>query len=201
MISEEDIGYKVGKWYMVEIDDEIYVPAKFLGLRKPCSQPKAIGHSFPHPGEAIFENVKLYFSCGFEGTEWEKGSGYWGGRYTSFRPVFRPVNESELWAVQAIERFRKVIAGRLKNFSITLPNGFRFEGKIKPPKKKDNLAGEYSAKVIDPKNGQEREGKFKYNGKSESVHAFILSKLPGQHIVSVKPLKVFHTPPLQRKED
>ncbi len=193
--SEENTGYEIGKWYMVEIDRKVFIPAKFIGLRKPCPLPIELSHDFPHPGQAVFENVKIYSGCGFKGADWKEDSGYRnlgiGGRYTNFAPTFRPVTENELWAVRAIEKFQEIVAGREKSFSITMNNGCRLEGKIQPPKKKDNLAGEYYSKVINPKTRESKEGKFDYDGKSESVQVYLLSRLPGWHIIEVKQQKIF----------
>lgn len=190
-ISETDIGYEIGKWYLVRIDFDLYIPAKFIGFRKPCSIPVNFAHDFPHPGEAIFENVKLFKHsavCGFEGTGWVNTSSY--GRYTSFKPAFREVQETELWAIEAIEKFQRVIAGRQKSFRIPLPNGFDFEGKIKPPREKDNLPGQYFAKLINPKTGKKTEGNFTYDGQSESVELFLLCHFPDHHIIEIKQIKV-----------
>lgn len=200
MEHQEDIGYEIGEWYMVQIGfDDIFIPAKFIGIRKPCSLPENLFHRFPHPGEAVFENVKIWNGCGFKGSEWLDKSDYSTiGEYTSYKPTFRHVKENELWAVQAIEEFQRMIAGRQKSFTISLPNGFQFEGKIKAPKEKGDLPGEYYAKAINPKTGEEKEGRFEYDGKSESVHFFLLSRLPGWHIVMLKQQKIFDTPRLKK---
>lgn len=199
-MESKNIGYEIGKWYMVKIYYEVFIPAKFIGIR-PCSKMADAFHDFPHPGEAVFENVKIWGNCcGFEGVKWED-TGQFSGRYTSFAPEFKPVSENELWAVKAIEEFQKAITGRKKGFSISLNGGFVFEGKIRPPKEKENSAGEYYAKCVDPKTGEKKEGRFDYDGKSESVNAFLLSKLPGWHIVSVKQQKIYSGIPPHKKEE
>ncbi len=188
----ENIGYETGKWYMVEIDYKVFIPAKFIGIKNSCFRMGRTFHNFPHPGEAVFENIQLYNTCGFVGNCWEESDyNKSDGEYTSFRSQFREVSENDFWAVQAIEEFQKIIASRKKSFTIFLPNGFRLEAKVKPPKEKDNLPGEYYAKVINPKTGQNKEGKFKYDGKKESVSCFVLSNFPGWHILEIKQLKIF----------
>ncbi len=182
--SKENVGYEVDKWYLVEIGLGIFIPAKFIGLKKPCPLLTKILHDFPHPAQAVFENVKIYGGCGFKGVNWD------GGKYTNFTPAFREVTESELWAVEAIEEFQKMITERKKSFSIIMRNGFRFEGKIKHPKKRDNLAGEYYAQLINPETGEKKEGKFEYDGSKESVQSYLLSKLPRWHIVKIEQRKI-----------
>jgi hypothetical protein len=185
----EEIGYKIGNWYMVEIDYNVFIPAKFIGIRPQCPFRGSLFHNFPHP-EAVFENVKLYNSCGFIGADWDSTANHGRGAYRSFRPKYRPVTESELWAVKAIEEFQKIIASRKKSFTIVLPNGFRFVGKVIPPKRKDNLPGKYYAELVNPKTGKRKEGWFMYDGKSNSVQEFLLSKLPGWQVLKLEQLEV-----------
>ena len=176
-----NIGYEVDKWYMVEINYEIFIPAKFVGLRPGCDFESNPFHSFPHPGQAVFENVKLFQNhCGFEGDQLG-GGGYGLGmdkdRYLGFKLRYRQVTEKELWAVLAIEEFQKVVAERKQAFSIQMNNGWKFEGKVKPPGKKDNLPGKYFAYIVNKKTGEERNGHFDYNGSCESTRSFLNSKL------------------------
>lgn len=191
-MQDENIGYEVGKWYLVEIGWQVFIPAKFIGIRRGCNF-KSPFHDFPHPGQAIFENVKLHKSCGFDGDKWRRGEEGYGlgagiGGYTDFQPKFRPVTENELWAVEAIEEFQKVVAGQKQSFSIIMNNGWKLEGKVKPPGKKDNLPGRYYAHLVNKKTGEERGGFFNYDGKSESTRAFLNSKLPPEvwHIHTLK---------------
>ena len=177
-----NIGYEVDKWYMVEINYEIFIPAKFVGLRPGCDFESNPFHSFPHPGQAVFENIKLFQNhCGFEGDRLGGGGvgiGMDKDRYFGFKPKYRQVTEKELWAVQAIEEFQKVIAGQKQTFSIVMNSGWKFEGKVKPPMKKDNLPGKYYAHIVNKKTGEERKGHFDYyNGSCESTRSFLNSKL------------------------
>ena len=167
----ENIGYEVGKWYMVMIGHDICIPAKFVGLRPGCDFKRDYFHNFPHPGQAVFENIKLFKNhCGFE---WDQ----LGGGGVGFKPRYRQVTEKELWAVKAIEEFQMVVAGQKQAFSIQMSNGWKFEGKVKPPGKKDNLPGKYFARIVNKKTGEERKGYFDYNGSCESTRSFINSKL------------------------
>jgi hypothetical protein len=201
MENLEGCGYEIGKWYMVDLKGMhdvpgkgigyyYQIPAKFIGLaRCEASRRNSFVHDFPHPGQAVFENVEIE-GCGYEGINWVKENSLWGsGKYTGFRPTFRPVTETELWAVRAIERFQQLIAGRHQTFKITLPNGFVFKGQVKPPAKKDNISGCYSATLINPKTGKEKTGTFEYDGKGESPQAFLLTKMPGWQIVRLELVK------------
>jgi len=187
-MENDKIGYEIGKWYMVEIDSGVFIPAKFTGLIPGCDFKSIPFHNFLHPGQAVFENVKLYGSCGFEGADWQ--SAYKTGGYNSFKPKYRPVTENELWAVKAIEEFQKIVAGQKQAFSIVMNNGWKLEGKVKPPGKKDNLPGKYFARIVNRKTGEEREGPFNYDGKSESVRAFINSKLSSPEDWHIHTLKL-----------
>jgi len=181
-MENDKIGYEIGKWYMVEIDLGVFIPAKFTGLIPGCNVRSDVFHSFPHPWQAVFENVKLFKNhCGFEGDQLGGGGiglGMDKKKYLSFKPKYRQVTENELWAVKAIEEFQKIVAGQKQAFSIVMNNGWKLEGKVKPPGKKDNLPGKYYAELTNKKTGEERKGPFDYDGKSESVHAFLNSKLP-----------------------
>ncbi len=196
-------GYELGKWYLVQIGWKVFIPAKFIGLKRPCGKCTHtkfdLGY-FPHLGEASFENVVLYGSCGFAGAQWEKDYHLGGGRYNGYIPIFREVTETELWAVQAIEKFQSLLTNRAKSFEIELPNGFKFQGKLKPPGKKDNLQGEYNAKMINPTTGEEKHGKFNYDGSLSSPREFLLKRLPGWHIVECK-LKKPTLPKLKEKKE
>src|SRR3989344_2653560 len=192
-MENDKIGYEIGKWYMVEIDLGVFIPAKFTGLIPGCNVRSDVFHSFPHPWQAVFENVKLFKNhCGFEGDQLGGGGiglGMDKKKYLSFKPKYRQVTENELWAVKAIEEFQQIVAGRKQAFSIQMDNGWKFEGKVKPPRKKDNLLGRYFAYLVNKKTGEERKGFFDYDGKSESVRAFINSKLssPGDwHVHMLK---------------
>ena len=193
-MQSENIGYEVGKWYMVEINYEVYIPAKFTGINHGCNL-GSFYHNFPHPGQAVFENIKLFKNhCGFEGDQLGGGGvgiGMNKDRYFSFKPKYRQVTENELWAVKAIEEFQKIVAGQKQAFSIVMNNGWKLEGKVKPPGKKDNLPGKYFARIVNKKTGEKREGLFNYDGKSESVRAFINLKLlsPGDWHVNMLKFK------------
>lgn len=201
MKIDPECGYEIGKWYMVDLKGfhdipskgigHYQIPAKFIGLVKceASNRRREFSHSFPHPGQAVFENVEID-GCGYEGINWVKGKEMYGtSKYTGFRQSFRPVTESELWAVQAIERFQQLISGRKQSFEVSLPNGFVFKGQIKPPAKKDNVSGHYLATIINPQTGEEKSGTFEYDGKSASPHEFVIAKKPGWQITRLKLVK------------
>lgn len=191
------VWYEAGKWYLVEIDHGVFVPGKFTGVQ-PCPRKIDFSHDFPHPGEAIFENTRTggFEKCGYSGTCWDQNK----KRYMDCKPVFRLVTENELWAVRAIEEFQKMIAGRKNSFKIVLPNGCVFQGKIAFPNKKDNLPGDYFARIINPKTGEKREGTFSYEREAVSVKQLILNKFPGWNIIELKLVKKILLPELKLKQ-
>ena len=195
MENKIDVGYEVGKWYLVEIDYGVFVPGKFIGVQ-PCSKEANFGHNFPHPGEAIFENTKTggFEKCGYSGICWDEIK----KRFTDCKPVYRLVTENELWAVRAIEEFQKMIAGRKNSFKIELPNGCVFQGKIGHLNKKDDLPGTYFAKIINKKTSEKKEGIFSYKKESVSVKQLISNKFPGWEIIELKLVKKTLLPELKK---
>lgn len=72
----------------------------------------------------------------------------------------RPVDQDELWVVEAIQEFHRLLAGTKESFTINFTDGSQFVGKFKPAKKSPCAEGDYSL-VVYTKCGENRVGTVK----------------------------------------
>lgn len=179
----QEKGYEKGKYYIVPIAWDTKVPARFVDLTE-CdfSCPISRYTGIKCLGRPRFEDVKVYDkeTCGVG--------------YDGKSPTFLPVSQDELWKVEAIRKFQEALAERIHSFSILLPDGSRFEGRVKSPQGKENPPGKYVVEIVNPKTGETDGGWFDYDGQSPSVRAFITSRRPGWHIKKIRRAKSGEVP-------
>lgn len=93
----------------------------------------------------------------------------------------RPLQDGELWVTEALEQFRRLLAGQAERFSIKFSDGTQFVGRVIPAKMPENLtrAGEYYARLMVAGEKKERRGKFDFVPTPElpDAVAFLRSKL------------------------
>lgn len=190
------IGYEEGSWYMVPIGKHSYplyeIPGRYIGLTSPCPK-RSYSSDFPHPGMANFENILLpERECGYKGAGWDASGGSYPhlGRFRSFIPSYREVTANELWQVEAIERFQKLISGQRVGFDMELPSGDILDVKVKPAKRGDDLAGRYDIHLIDPKTGEEKSGWHSHPSGKGKVRDLVVRNFPGWHIINITRKKV-----------
>lgn len=76
---------------------------------------------------------------------WDDGSFFDAHNDTSNLP--RPLEENELWIVEAIQQFREVLSGKKTEFFINFIDGNKFVGKIKLANKSHCAEGRYELQV------------------------------------------------------
>jgi len=85
---------------------------------------------------------------------WDDGTTSWAGEFP------QPLDESELWIHDAIEKFRKLLTGKTSKFTIDFMNGSKFVGRFKKKLTKSHSAGGVYAARVTMKNGRVLEGKL-----------------------------------------
>jgi len=117
---------------------------------------------------------------------WEDGT-VWDEYKCSERP--RPLNESELWIQDAIDKFRKLLTGKTSKFTIDFIDGSKFVGKLKLKNSKSHSAGGRYEVRLTFKEGDVFEGIFDFEPTPEisTIEESIYSQAQkaGKQIVSI----------------
>jgi hypothetical protein len=90
---------------------------------------------------------------------WDDGS-VWDER-KSYDGLPRPLEEGEMWITEAVQQFKKLLAGETTNFTINFTDGNKFVGKLVKTKKNSSCAeGDYLLAI-------------KFKGDKESVEGWV----------------------------
>jgi hypothetical protein len=126
-----------------------------------------------------------------DGTEFKTGHEY----ANPFVPSPRVLRGDELWVVEAIDQFHKLLKGDGAEFSLNFLDGSRFEGRLKPPSGKSfSPAGDYLVNVIFAGKNKSRQGwarDFSPTAEHPNVIDYVRSKLAetGKKVKSVEIVK------------
>jgi len=122
----------------------------------------------------------------FRLTLWDDGT-VWDEYRCSEHP--QPLDESELWIQDAIDRFRKLLTGKISKFTIDFIDGGKFIGKLKPKDGKSHSAGGRYEVQLTFRGGNVFEGVFDFEPTLEipTVEESIYSqaKKAGKEIKSI----------------
>jgi len=96
-----------------------------------------------------------------DGTVWDE--------YRSFGERPQPLMEKELWIQEAMDKFRKLLGGKITQFTIDFLNGDRFVGKwlpFKSRRKQHHAEGRYKVRIT-LESGKTMEGEFDFKPTQE----------------------------------
>lgn len=116
---QDDPVYRFGRQFVVFDHDEIPTIKTSMGTRLLHKKERG----YPHQE---YSYRLVYWD---DGSVWEDHF-YSGNKYSP-----RPVEETELWIVEAIQQFHRLLAGKSTEFAINFTNGNKFVGKLVTPKR------------------------------------------------------------------
>ena len=89
---------------------------------------------------------------------WDDGSVWKEGKYNMGGPPI-PADEGHVWIAEAVQQFRKLIAGGSTEFTLNFTDGNKFVGKVVQPKHKNPCAaGDYRLLIKVAGEEKSREG-------------------------------------------
>lgn len=148
-VITEDPIFRFGRRFVVRDRDGLPVIKTCMGMRK---IKKRVGYY----GDEKEKEYRVVY--------WDDGT-IWDEHGSSQEP--RPLDEKELWIQDALDQFKKALAGKITEFTIPFIDGSKFVGKLKlkNPKSK-HAAGIYKVRVTygtKSKKKKTTEGEFDFN--------------------------------------
>lgn len=136
---QDDAVFRFGKQFIVTDYDGVLTVKTCMGTRFV----KREDRSFPYTKG---QYRLVYWS---DGSMWDEGSN---------RITPRPLEDDEMWIIEAIRQFQKMLAGKSTEFSINFTNGNKFVGKMVPENRRVlRVEGRYDL-VVHLKNEKSLQG-------------------------------------------
>jgi len=167
---QDDPVFRFGKKFVV-YDDSIVNEEK-LPVIKTCMGTRFIKHKCGYPEYCNTAYRIVYWS---DGTCWNES---WPHNNISPREIL----EDEMWVVEAIQQFHKMLAGKSTEFEVAFTNGTKFVGRVVGSKGRiHTVEGTYFVKArVKAKNGDcvTKEGSvdFKPTPEAPDVVTFVTNK-------------------------
>lgn len=166
---QDDPVYTFGKKFLVF--DEIGIPSV-----KTCMGTRLLRRVDSGDRYVEREYRVVYFD---DGSSWDEGRYYLSFRSMSNNPP-QPIGEDEFWIVEAVQQFKRLLAGKSTTFTINFTDGNKFVGKLAPSKENTSCAeGDYLLRV-NIRGGKTMEGwarSFKPTKKTPNIIAHVNQKL------------------------
>lgn len=172
---EDDPVFRLGKQFIVCDEDGVPAVKTCMGCR--LLEHKTTRSACGHSRQNTYSNELDRETISYRLVVWEDGTTWSELRQANRTP--RPLEEGEQWIAEAITKFRTLLAGREREFTVEFLDGTRFVGKVLPKNpKKQTAAGKYNV-VVKFKNGEERNGWFDFEPTSDcpTVPDFLAHRL------------------------
>ncbi len=159
---QDDPVFKLGQKFLVEKDG--------LAAIKTClgTRFREVRQSYTQNWDQRTDPTRIVY--------WEDGS-IWKDGLLGARPP-RLLRENELWVVEAMEQFKRVLSGNQTDFEIKFAQGGKFVGRFKPDDPKaETKQGKYDCKIT-LKDGSTKSGWLDFTPIPEfpTIEKFIAQK-------------------------
>jgi len=125
---QDDAVFRFGRQFVVFDSDGVPSIKTCMGTRFV----KRFYEAYYSSRDSEYEYYRLVY--------WDDGS-VWDEHHSGNMP--RPLEEKELWIVEAIQQFKQMLAGKNTEFTINFTNGNKFVGKLVQPESRACAEGRY----------------------------------------------------------